>query len=303
MDNAVQQIADDLSRLGVRCGDTLLVKADVRYMRLPRAADGTRVKDYAEALLQGLRTAVGEDGTLAFLTFTRVAWKVLPFGAAPEFEANVPPTTGSLATLATRQPDAHRSAHPSNSFTAIGKNAEALVRFHTPSSFAHRPLETLIELDGKMLILGCVETNPGFSTVHLAQHHLGLSTRTLLKNRGVAKYSDPVSGESATFVRRDIAGCSAGFGKMYNVYRAAGLLKEGGVVRAPSLLIDAGDAYELDYATLRDDPEALLCDNPECQFCRGLITYGSHSPARYWWSQAGKRLAGRVPLMGGRQAE
>ena len=266
---AREQVAEDLSRLGIKHGDTVLVKADVRFMRLKRQK--SERLDYAEALRDGLLLAIGPEGTLLSMTFTRTL-TLGPTMRRPPFEGSMVANTGGLANSVLLHPQAVRSTHPTNSFTAIGRQADVLTRFHTPYAHAHRPIEDLISVRGKMLIVGCVDLNPGFSTVHLAQHQIGLSERHVLSGHVRAKFRAP-SGELSNFVKRDIPGCNLGFGNVYPRYREAGLLIEGDVARARSYLISAPEAYEIDMRTLQDDPCSVLCSNPDCLDCRVLKTY------------------------------
>ena len=47
-----------------------------------------------------------------------------------------------------------------------------------------------------------------------------------------------------------------------------GLLKQFKVGDAPSLIIDANKAYELELKTLKMKPHYLLCNDPLCLSCR-----------------------------------
>ena len=78
------------------------------------------------------------------------------------------------------------------------------------------------------------------------------------------------------FERRNVAGCSAGFGKFYSRYEAAGILRSGSVGGAYSIFADAAAAYRIEHAILVKDPTAAFCDDPFCTSC-GLRTY---APAR-----------------------
>ena len=184
--------------------------------------------------------------------------------------------TGVLANSLAQLPNAVRSAHPTNSFACIGPDASRLLRFHTPYSHSFRPIEELVNGSGKMLLLGCASTSPGFSTVHLAENHLGLSIDTYLSGLVRTRYQDPY-GRSRTFYKRDIPGCSAMFGRLYDQYRRKGYLAEGKVAGAPSMLINARDAYTTDVEFLLEDRDALLCDRDSCMPC--ALAHGA-SPRR-----------------------
>lgn len=287
---AGEQIAEDLSLLGIEQGDTVLVKADVRYMRLKR--DRSERLDYAEALRDGLLLALGSEGTLLAMTFTRTL-TLGPIMRRPTFTRSMSANTGGLANAVLGHPDAVRSTHPTNSFTAIGRRAEYLTRFHTPYAHTHRPVEDLVAVRGKMLIVGCVDINPGFSTVHLAQHHLGLSGQNILAGHVRATYEEP-SGNPVRFVKRDIPGCNMGFGNMYPLYRDSGLLIEGEVARASSFLISAPEAYEVDLRTIENDPRSVLCSDPDCMDCRVLRTYAGPGRASALFGILGRRSVRKV---------
>lgn len=269
---ATEAIERDLGALGVEHGDFLLVMADVRYLRLPKDSLGQRPKDFASELLAGLLMTVGKRGTVMSMTFSPVDWFPRRRANRRRFNRSDRPTTGGLAAAMVQHPESVRSTHPSNSFTAIGPIADEVLRFHTPYSYTQRPVEDLVNRGGKMLTIGCVDTTPGFSTVHLAQYHLGLSQRSLVAGLPRSEFIDP-SGRPSVFRKKDIPGCSMGFGKMYPVYRRAGYLRESAVCRARSVLISAPEAYKLDYAVLAQDPIALNCDSPDCIDCQVLKHY------------------------------
>jgi aminoglycoside N3'-acetyltransferase len=165
-------------------------------------------------------------------------------------------------------PAAARSEHPTNSFVALGPLAEDIAGDHDETSTAFHPMRALIRHRGKMLLVGCMHTSPGFSTVHLAQEDLGLATRSVLSGLIGAHYYDHKRfGERRWFARADVPGCSMGFGKAYPQYEKAGLLAVGNVLAARSALIDAAAAYRVERAMLERDPTSLLCDEPACTFC------------------------------------
>jgi aminoglycoside 3-N-acetyltransferase len=78
------------------------------------------------------------------------------------------------------------------------------------------------------------------------------------------------------FERKDVAGCSAGFGKFYRHYESARILRTGLVGGAYSIFADAAAAYRVERNIMGKDPTAAFCDDPCCTSC-GLRTY---APAR-----------------------
>jgi aminoglycoside N3'-acetyltransferase len=258
-----EELAANLRALGLWAGDAALVRADVGAVGRVRGGVG-------EGLIGALRDAVGADGTLVALSFTK-NFPLFRLDEGYVFDRDTPPTTGALARLFLEQPDAVRSRHPTNSFVAIGRRAAELMAGHDESASCFEPMGKLLALRGKQLLIGCVDSSPGFTTVHWAQHVLGLSRRSLLKGLFGVRYRK--DGELRLFRRRDFGGCSRGFGKLYPDYESAGVLRSGSVGRADSLLIDANEAYRIEHERLSRDPRSVFCDDPLCAFCRGSWWY------------------------------
>jgi aminoglycoside N3'-acetyltransferase len=267
-----ETLAADLARLGVRPGDVVLVRANVGAIGRVRGGLGESVRG---ALLD----AVGPEGTVVSLSFTRT-FPLVRLDRTYVFTDATPTTSGALPKLLLETPGRARSRHPTNSFVAVGGRAAEIVGGHDETASSFQPMEHIVGLGGRQVLIGCVDESPGFTTVHWAQHRLGLSTRSLLAGRvGVLYERD---GVTRVFRRRDIGGCSLGFHKLYAAYEAAGLLRKGLVGKAESIAIDAAPALALEEEILRRDPRAVLCDRPLCVFCRGTWTYNmSDWPAFY----------------------
>jgi aminoglycoside 3-N-acetyltransferase len=249
----------DIEALGVSSGDAVLVRANVGAIGRVRGGLG-------ESLRGALLDAVGEMGTVVSLAFTRT-FPLMRLDRTYIFDEDTPTTSGALPKLLLETPGRVRSRHPTNSFVAVGARAAEILAGHDERSSSFLPMERLVALGGKQLVIGCVDDSPGFTTVHWAQHRLGLSTRSLLRHRVGVLYAR--DGETRLFRRPDIGGCSMGFAKLYADYERAGLLRRGTVGKAPSIAIDAAPALALEEERLRQDPRAVLCDRPLCAFCRG----------------------------------
>jgi aminoglycoside 3-N-acetyltransferase len=279
----------DIEALGVANGDVVLVRANVGAIGRVRGGLG-------ESLSGALLDAVGETGTIVSLAFTRT-FPLLRLDRTYVFDESTPTTSGALPRLLLETPGRVRSRHPTNSFVAVGARAAEILAGHDERSSSFQPMERLVALGGKQLVIGCIDDSPGFTTVHWAQHRLGLSARSLLRNRVGVLYTR--DGETRLFRRPDIGGCSMGFAKQYADYEKAGLLRTGLVGRAQSIAIDAAPALALEEDRLRRDPRAVFCDRPLCTFCRGTWwfnkrdmllfypRYALHAAAR--WLRPGER--------------
>jgi aminoglycoside 3-N-acetyltransferase len=271
----------DVEALGIARGDAVLVRANV-------GAIGRVKGGLGESVVGALRDAVGESGTIVSLAFTRT-FPLFRVDRTYVFDETTPTTSGALPNLLLETPGRLRSRHPTNSFVAIGARAEEILAGHDERSSSFQPMERLVALGAKQLVIGCVDESPGFTTVHWAQHRLGLSTRSVLRNRvGVYYRRD---GEVRLFRRPDIGGCSLGFHKLYPGYARAGLLRQGLVGRASSICIDAAPAYALEEARLRRDPRAVLCDRPLCTFCRGTWLFNKRDMVAFYPRYALHRAA------------
>lgn len=248
--------AAQLKSLGLQAGDTVLVRASLGALG-PVAAGASR----AQILIDALLDVVGPDGLVLGLSFSKNDWS-FRFPKKPPYDVREPCITGGFAAAMLKHPGAIRSLHPTNSFVAIGRDAETLMRKHDETQSCFEPMQDIIDRGGKMLLIGCQTDSPGFSTVHLAQNRLHLDTKTWMK------FILGRRTQSGWYMKRDVPGCSMGFGKFYEAYRASGALKESKVGQADAWLMDAKTAYEIEYPMIARDPNVALCDRDTCIFCR-----------------------------------
>jgi aminoglycoside N3'-acetyltransferase len=275
-----EDLKEGLKQLGIGQGDTVLVRAALK-------AIGPTVEKPRVALLNALLDLVGDGGTIVGLAFTPTSYRWSP-DREHVFRSDAPPVTGAFAVAMLQHPQCHRSRHPTNSFVAVGRRAEEFTRDHDHRRASFSPLAKLVAEDGRMLLVGCAETSPGFSTVHLAQEVLKLSYRTILPLMVGAYFDD---GERVRwFTRRDDPGCSRGFSKFYDLYREAGILKSAMVGAAESICVSAPEAYRIELDALTQDPCFALCDRPTCMRCRGNLRYNAGDALRYWLNAGPSRV-------------
>lgn len=251
----VEDIRKDLENIGIKKGDILLVRADLGAVG--KMASKT---DYVEALID----AVGPSGTIIGLAFTKSMF--IKRNKNSIFKKTTAPYTGALASIMLKYPNSCRSTHPTNSYVAIGRNAQCLTEKHTEESGAYDLIQEIIDLDGKMILIGCVNKSPGFTTTHLAETHLNLHKRIIFPWLNTAYYEK--NGELQLFKRQDIGSCSSTFYKLYGDYLKSEALTQGYVGKAYSIIIDAKKAYEIDYSILRKNPKITICEKPDCFLCR-----------------------------------
>jgi aminoglycoside N3'-acetyltransferase len=249
----------DFMKLGLCRGDAVLIRAGLGAVgRVDR-----------KSFIQALLNVVGEDGTIISLAFTPAAypWKV---SNVPPFTLETPSYAGALPNSMLRHAGSYRSMHPQCSYVAIGKHARYLTSDHGPRSGAYEPVRKLIELKGKMMLVGCVYSSPGFTTTHLAEFDLGLTNRIIAPWLAQSRYVDS-DGNIKIFKRgKDIGFCSQSFWKFYAHYVRNEILTAGFVGKAYSICADAEQCYEIEKSILKKDPKFNTCDSPDCAMCNLL---------------------------------
>jgi aminoglycoside N3'-acetyltransferase len=255
--HSLEKLKTDLENIGIKKNDTLLVRADLGAIG---KIETKKREDYIKFLLD----VVGENGTIVGLSFTSGFFvkknkNIIFDGANKSY-------TGAFANTMLKNPKAIRSTHPTNSYVAIGKNANYILKNHDETSGAYEPIRKIVELNGKMILIGCVESSPGFTTTHLAEVDLGLHKRIIFPTLNGAYYKSDY--EVKLFKRKDLGGCSSTFYKFYGYYVKNELLQQGYVGNAYSVMIDAKKAFDLDIEILQNNPKITICENSSCGLCR-----------------------------------
>ena len=269
---SLEVLADNIRSMGIEKGDILLVRAALRKI-------GDTEGRLGDIVINALLDVVGEEGTIMGLAFTK-SFFLLKIDKNYIYTEETPAVTGGLAKAMLKSPKSVRSKHPTNSYVAIGKHAHDLLNSHDENSSSFLPIENLIRLSGKMILIGCVCESPGFTTVHLAQEKLGLSSKSILKGLVGVHYQK--GSQVKLFKRKDFGGCSAGFYKFYSHYVRSGKLQCGRVGEAYSVAINARDAFEIELELIRKNKKYPLCDDPMCFSCRGTWWYNKHDMIKYY---------------------
>jgi aminoglycoside N3'-acetyltransferase len=270
-----------LRDLGLNQGDPVLVRADLgKIGRVRRPGDRT--------VVQSLREVVGERGSVLALTHSPAQLLFRRDAAYVYHPATAPCVTGRFAEAVLTWPGAYRSRHPTCSMAGVGADAASLLAAHDHRATCFGPMKDLIAADGKMLVIGCTDASPGFSTAHYAYQAHGLATRSLLS--GLLGCYFRQGGRVRWFNQRDVPGCSMGFHKLYPLYRRAGVLRTGTVGNAEAFLIRATDAYRVEHEAVRQAPEQFLCDAPHCFSCRGTKLFNIADMPAYFLRYAPRKV-------------
>lgn len=252
------QLQRDFSGLGIGSGDTVLIRATL-------GAVG-RVEGGAAAFIDALLDCVGETGTIVSLAFTGSSFLRRP-KAEDAFTVDKKSYAGALPNAMLIHPGASRSRHPTCSYVAIGRRATEITKGHDENSGAYEPVRKIVELDGKCVLVGCVDSSPGFTTAHLAEADLGyLRSLPVFPSLNRTFYID-ANGSVRIFKRKDPGLCSNSFYKFYALYVKAGILKSGFVGRAYSISVPARASYDIEFSTLKKNRKFNICDSPNCWTC------------------------------------
>lgn len=159
------------------------------------------------------------------------------------------------------------SNHPTHSFVGYGAAVSSVLARHDQKKACFFPLSELLDhQDFSMLLIGCVDSSPGFSTVHVNQFKLGLSQKHVL--RYLMRWDYLHGAELRSGVPLEYPGCSASFSKFYESYRKTENFVEGDINGVPWIFIpSAMRAAAAEREILEKNPRFVRCDRRFCLTC------------------------------------
>lgn len=174
----VTSLVDDLLRLGLGAGQTVLVHSSLSALGW--------VCGGPVAVIQALEAVLGPDGTLIMPAHSgdlsdpgywvnppvpEFWWPIIR-ATMPAFEPDLTPTRGMgiIAECFRKQDGVRRSGHPAVSFAAWGRAADIVTADHQLSDSLGEgsPLARIYDLDGWVLLLGVGHANN--TSLHLAEY-------------------------------------------------------------------------------------------------------------------------------------
>jgi aminoglycoside 3-N-acetyltransferase len=269
----IPRVAEDLTRLGLRRGDVVLVHSSFKSLGLT---------DHTPAdVIRTLVEVIGREGTLIMPTFTYSfggVWGVQPFRK----DSTPGRFNGVLTETLRGTPGALRSGHPTYSVAAIGRQAEQVVRgkeYASAMGFGSS-FDEALKLGAQVLLLGV--GNNRNSMMHYAEIAAGLPYHDI-PFRSFWGDTAVVEQDGAVIERplsNDYPACSGGFGVADDYLASRGVLRLGKVAAASCMLMDAAAMVGAIVERLRKEPDWLLCKAFVCEPCtlrkrrlreRGLI--------------------------------
>lgn len=247
-----ESIIQDLHGLGVRPGDSILVHTSLKQVGY---VDGGPA-----AFIHALSETVGPSGTILFpcLTGRRENSAEDP----PPFSARTTPTTmvGVVPETSWRMANAVRSAHPTHSVAAFGRQAEWFCADHekcTSPCGMGSPYHKLATSAGKILLVGCSHSSN--TSLHMIEEIAGVPYHLL---PGRARYF--ITDWHGDQVEVDTPFHSWSFKRNFDIVSSfaygRGFQVEGFVGSAKSILVSAQSLMVLLLAELAKNPTFLLAE-------------------------------------------
>jgi aminoglycoside 3-N-acetyltransferase len=254
-----EQIATDLSRLGLQSRDVVFFHSSLRSLGW--------VEGGAEAVIDAFLDVVGPEGLVIAptLTFTFAEGDLARYAFDP---TETPSRVGRITEALWRRPGAHRSGHPTHSIAAIGTRAEELVVGHEHiSTFGSTgPYRRYVDWGAKILFLGVdLRCN---TTLHAIEDWLDLPY--LQTSQACVKGQDGqptiVEITKSPLGDRDFYRESS---KVDRLLVDSGLVRRGKVAAAEARWMPSQEMVEVVVNAIYDTPDLLLCDRADCEFCTG----------------------------------
>ncbi len=246
------ELAEDLSRIGLERGDAVVLHSSLRSMG--------RVDGGPETVIATLRDVLGPNGLLVAPTYTY--W-------TQHFDPSIEPSlTGRITEAIRLSPGAVRSWHPTHSVAAIGNGAAALCAGHHLVGAVSRgsPLDRLAARGGKVLLLGVGHV--ANSTIHVGEVHANVPYLDIPFSADSFRAATVItpSGDVQVEIVQP-SGCSRAFGAIEHALRRRNAIGDGLIGMAVSQLMRGRDVIEAVIDLLQADPTALLCTDPDSYRC------------------------------------
>jgi len=254
---------------GVQEGDLIFVHSSL-------SAFG-HVQGGAQSVVDALLEAVGPSGTVLCPAFTR---GFLYFESSPARRLDNEPFhprlarcwTGRVSETFLRRAGFLRSAHPTHSVAGIGPLAEKCLkdqRVEDPPAGPTSAFARLVEFGGKVVYLGAPLAASTF--LHYLETKMNLPYL-----KGALCCVERSDGETeVVHVRQHLDGHRDFYRtdwentKIFRALLKAGLQLAHAVVGLGEIhIIKAREFEEKGLQVMQRDPAILLCDNPDCVFCR-----------------------------------
>lgn len=233
------KIVKCLSEVGLKTNDIVMVHSSLSSMGY--------VEGGADTVIDSLLEVIGKNGTLVMPAFT--------FSCKPKgknfFNPDLPSGMGKISETFRLRNGVLRSNHPTHSVSAIGPKAKELTEnseHYTLSSAGY--FGKLIQYGAYISLLGITQTSN--TLIHYIEGQV----------RGKLPYLKARWWGDAPDTKHNAFDSLEKYLVKYNV------INFGRIGNATLRLMNAKKLVEVSIRVLlKEDPNALLCDNSECEFC------------------------------------
>lgn len=244
-----EDILLSLELMDIKKGDVLLVHSALSSIG--------KVERGADAVIDALLEAVGEEGTVVMSTLT---------GWSDSYDAASTPSAVGLITEKFRlRPEAVRSLHPVHSVAAIGKHAEYITQDHDKCETGcgeGTPYLKIRDLGGKIMLLGVdMDRNTMMHSLEEAIDAVYLRILDIPAPTYIDGYKDK------KFTLRKFPPGHRDFLKLTPYLRRKEAIIEGKIGNAVVKVIDAVKLFEVGLDVLKDNPMLFICHNSNCNSC------------------------------------
>ena len=222
-----------------------------------------------------VRAGLSNTGLKNYKDFSEVLYS--QFGATEIFAPNFKPprrryspkvlnqeqyVMNMLSRLIISHTESFVTNHPHYSFVGVGDKLNYLsntFKSDLPFGFLNHILD---KEDFSMLLWGCLDESPGFSTIHVAQEMLGLTKKHFLRFAYLWDYNE------YSITAQTMPGCSARFGNMYPKYKLQNNFIKGTLLNKSYIYIpSARSALDCDIEQLLKQPHFVSCGRLSCISC------------------------------------
>ena len=237
-----QRFQQQLTDLGLKPGDTVLVHASMKALKTARTPG---------EIIEDIQQVLGEDGTLLFpaLTYDNVNRE------HPVFDSETTePCVGLLPQTFWKMPGVERSVHPTHSVCARGRLAHTLTVGHAMDDAAvgpHSPFMLLPVYGGKLLFIGDV--------LHACTMMHGVEDIVEPPYIHRVKATFTVNGQQRDYTLNDDYGWGSEFQRIGDLLEEPDI-RRGTLGEGPATLIDARALLVAALMRMRAEPYAFVTD-------------------------------------------
>jgi aminoglycoside 3-N-acetyltransferase len=237
-----QQLIEDLKRIGIKQGDSLLVHSSMSKIGY--------VNGGPETVIESLLEVIGKEGTLLFPTFPAKGRNKDHLETNPFFDVkNTPSQMGAITEHFRKMKGVFRSFHPTDPIAAMGPLAD----YYTNSHFAqltpyneNSPFRKLCEKNGKILMLGTT-LNGACTNLHTLEDAVDFIFPVYDSQIFEVKMRDEKGNETTmkTKVHNPVYSVKRDCDALKPMFEKEGVLVSGIIGEAQSMLIDAKRMLEV----------------------------------------------------------